>query len=234
MNKTRIAQIPRNLLTLALVLVVVLGQGGCASRIRAYATEAEALQARGEPTTRWDNGDGTATLEYATQPEGTTCLMVQIDAEGRVLRQWDALAAKNLARVKPGMSKEDVAKLLGARRSEFVDSETKEEVWDWNIRHRGYGIATLFSVYFTGGRVEYARRARVYLEGDVARFRVYPGPYPYLYAYPYYYYPYGAPSIWMQFGPAYRGDRYRGYRYRGYRPRGGRGGGGGGRGRHRH
>ena len=223
MNKT-----PRSLPGLVLTLVVavvVVGLGGCATHSRVYATEAETLEARGEPTARRAHGDGTAILEYATQPEGTTCLMVQVDATGRVLQQWDALAAKNLARVKPGMSKEDVAKLLGARRSEYVDSATKKEVWDWNIRHRGAGIATLFNVYFVDEQVEYTRRTRIVPEGEEAQTRWYPWyPYPYLYSYPapyYYSYPYGA---FLHFGPVYR----RGGRYdHGHRPGAGRRGGGG-------
>ena len=224
MNKTP-RSLPSLVLTFVVALVVVLGLGGCATHSRVYATEAETLEARGEPTTRWDHGDGTATLEYATQPEGTTCLMVRVDATGKVLQQWDALAAKNLARVKPGMSKEDVAKLLGARRSEYVDSATQKEVWDWNIRHRGVGVATLFNVYFVDGRVEYTKRTRIVPEGEDARTRWYPYPYPYPYAYPYpypypyyYAYPYGA---FLHFGPVYRRD---GGRYgHGHRPGGGHG-----------
>jgi hypothetical protein len=49
------------------VLLAVL-LAGCASfePPRPYTTEAEALSARGEPTRRWNNDDGTVTLEYST------------------------------------------------------------------------------------------------------------------------------------------------------------------------
>ena len=54
---------------LLLLLAGVLA--GCASfePPRPYTTEAEALSARGEPTRRWSNDDGTTTLEYSTQPK---------------------------------------------------------------------------------------------------------------------------------------------------------------------
>ena len=89
-----------------LLLVLLAGAlAGCATSQppRPYATEAEALAARGEPTRRWSNDDGTTTLEYSTQPNGWTCLMVQVDQGGIVLRQWDALAPGNLAPVERGM-----------------------------------------------------------------------------------------------------------------------------------
>ncbi|MDR0634442.1 MAG: outer membrane protein assembly factor BamE [Azoarcus sp.] len=149
-----------------LLLAAALGLGGCATVTPTYTTEAEVLAARGEPTDRRPADDGTMTLEYATQPEGTTCLMVQVDAGGKVVRQWDALASKNLARVRPGMSREAVSRLLGRHRSERVYPDTREEVWDWRIRHRGRGSATLFNVHFLDGRVRYTDRTRLYPDGE--------------------------------------------------------------------
>ena len=48
-----------------LLLLVAAMLAGCASFAppRPYTTEAEALSARGEPTRRWSNDDGTTTLE---------------------------------------------------------------------------------------------------------------------------------------------------------------------------
>ena len=149
-----------------LLLAAALGLSGCATVTPTYTTEAEVLAARGEPTERRPGNDGTTTLEYATQPEGTTCLMVQIDAGGKVVRQWDALARENLARVRPGMSREAVSRLLGPHRSERVYPDTREEVWDWRIRHRGRGSATLFNVHFLDGRVRYTDRTRLYPDGE--------------------------------------------------------------------
>ncbi len=137
---------------------------GCASfePPRPYATEAEALAARGEPTRRWSNDDGTATLEYSTQPNGWTCLMVQVDQGGIVLRQWDALAPENLARVERGMDKEQVSRLLGTHRSEQRFRNSGEEVWDWNIRNDGPGIAVLFNVHFIDDKVVRTSQTYVY------------------------------------------------------------------------
>ncbi|MDR2690202.1 MAG: hypothetical protein LBB76_10665 [Azoarcus sp.] len=128
---------------------------GCASMaLPNYTTEAETLAARGEPGSRRDNGDGTVTLEYSTQPEGTSCLMIQVDATGKVLRVWDALDDEHLEQVKPGMDKTAVDSLLGARRSEKVFPGTGDEVWDWKIARDG----TLFKVHFANGRVKHVAR----------------------------------------------------------------------------
>ena len=139
---------------LVLVMLAV-ALAGCATfqPPRLYATEAEALAARGEPTRRWSNDDGTTTLEYSTQPNGWTCLMVQVDKGGIVLRQWNALAPENLARVERGMSKEQVSRLLGTHRSEQRFTNSGETVWDWNIRNDGPGIAVLFNVHFIDDKV---------------------------------------------------------------------------------
>lgn len=150
-----------------LALVIVLSVTGCASVLTSrYATENEVVVARGEPDTRRDNGDGTFTLEYPTQPDGTSCLMLQVDATGQVLKQWDALDDDTLDLVKPGMNKEDVARLLGARRSEKVFPASGDEVWDWKIARDG----TLFSVRFVRGKIEnvayVSPRPRYYYDDD--------------------------------------------------------------------
>lgn len=137
------------------VATALLQLGACTTLAppRPYTTEAEARAARGEPARSWANDDGTTTLEYSTQPYGDTCLMVQVDQGGVVLRQWDALAAENLARVERGLDKEQVSRLLGSHRSEQAFRLSGEEVWDWNIRNHGPGVATLFNVHFIDGKV---------------------------------------------------------------------------------
>jgi hypothetical protein len=149
---------------LVLAALIMLQLAGCAAFAppRPFTTEAEAISARGEPTRRWDNGDGTTTLEFSTQPEGDHCLMVQVDMGGIVLRQWDALAAENLARVQRGMHKEDVSRLLGSHRSQQVFTRSGEEVWDWRVRNDGPGVATLFNVHFIDDQVVRTSRTYVY------------------------------------------------------------------------
>ncbi|MDO9599579.1 MAG: hypothetical protein Q7J47_17835 [Azoarcus sp.] len=199
----------RSLLQVVL-LACALALGGCAAfePARPFTTEAEALAARGEPTRRWQNDDGTTTLEYATQPFGHTCLMVQLDEGGIVLRQWDALDNDNLVQVRKGMSPEEVARLLGEHRSVQTFTLSGEEVWDWNIRNYGPGIATLFNVHFIDGKVARTSQTYVYPRegGMFGPWGAYPfghsAYFGYSFGYPHAY-PYGYPYGY----PRYRGDR---------------------------
>ena len=189
-----------------LLLALLVGAlAGCATfqPPRPYATEAEALAARGEPTRRWSNDDGTTTLEYSTQPNGWTCLMVQVDQGGIVLRQWNALAPENLARVERGMDKEQVSRLLGTHRSEQRFTNSGETVWDWNIRNDGPGIAVLFNVHFIDDKVVRTSQTYVYPR-DGAMFGGWGGYYGYPWEWgvgwgypgPFYRHPFARPWYW--------------------------------------
>lgn len=157
MNSSILQHGPARWLHLVAVGVLTLALGGCAAFAppRPFTTADEALAARGEPTARWPADDGTTVLEFATQPYGTSCLMVEVDATGVVLRQWDALAADNLARARPGMTQDEIRRLLGQYRSVQRFPLSQEEVWDWNVRKEWPDlVATRFNVHFVDGKVK--------------------------------------------------------------------------------
>ncbi|KON81502.1 outer membrane protein assembly factor BamE [Azoarcus sp. PA01] len=172
-----------------LALLALLILSGCAAFTppRPLTTEAEALAVHGEPTRRWDNGDGTTTLEYSTQPYGHRALMVTVDASGVVIDQYDALSDENLARVKPGMTQDEVSRLLGTHRSVQVFKLSGEEVWDWNVYNDGPGVATLFNVHFIDGKVVRTSRTYVYPRDGMVSGYWYPYSYRYPYGYPFSY-----------------------------------------------
>lgn len=156
---------PRLPLRIAVVALLALTLAGCAAfqPPPPYTSEAEALADRGEPTARWSNDDGTTVLEYSTQPYGTTCLMVEVDATGMVLRQWDALADENLAKVQKGMTRDEVRRMLGLYRSIQHFALSGEEVWDWNVPKASIDlIATFFNVHFIDGKVVRTSRTHQY------------------------------------------------------------------------
>lgn len=172
-----------------LTLLALLILSGCAAfePPRPLTTEAEALAVHGEPTRRWDNGDGTTTLEYSTQPYGHRALMVTVDASGVVIDQYDALSDENLARVRPGMTQDEVSRLLGTHRSVQVFKLSGEEVWDWNVYNDGPGVATLFNVHFIDGKVVRTSRTYVYPRDGMMSGHWYPYSYRYPYGYPFSY-----------------------------------------------
>ena len=137
---------------------------GCATPYpsRTFTTEAEIVTAYGEPVRRWPNDDGTTTLEYSNQPNGHVTMMYTVDAGGMVVHQENALDDKNLARVERGMTRDEVARLLGQHRSVQNFVLSGEEVWDWNI-YNSYGtLATLFNVHFIDGKVVRTSRSYIY------------------------------------------------------------------------
>ena len=103
--------------------------------------------------------------------------MIQVDAGGIVLRQWDALSDENLARVRRGMSPDEVSRLLGLHRSEQTFPLSGETVRDWNVRNYGPGVATLFNVHFLDGKVQRTSQTYVYPR-DGAAYRPW-GAWPY-------------------------------------------------------
>jgi hypothetical protein len=129
-------------------------------------TEAQILATYGQPTRRWAEPGGSATLEYATQPMGVSCFMVSVDGAGRVINVRDALSDTNLARVQPGMTEAEVDRVLGRHRDEEFFPLSGETVWDWNIPNMGPGIYTRFNVHFKGGRVVRASRDFIFGGGD--------------------------------------------------------------------
>lgn len=151
--------------TLGLGLLISAWLAGCAlfPGIEPGATtEAEILATYGQPTRRWVEPGGGATLEYATQPMGVSCFMVSLNSEGRVSNVRDALSDANLARVEVGMDEAQVDRLLGRRYSTEFFPLSGETVWDWNIPSMGPGIATRFNVHFKDGKVVRASRSFIY------------------------------------------------------------------------
>ncbi|THF61978.1 outer membrane protein assembly factor BamE [Pseudothauera rhizosphaerae] len=147
------------------VVALAFALAGCAAFAppRPYTSETEAIAARGEPTARWPNPDGSTVLEFSTQPNGTSCLMVEVDPTGVVLRQWDALASDNLAQVKKGMTQDEIRRLLGQYRSVQRFALSGEEVWDWNIPKSYIDlVAERFNVHFVDGKVVRTSRSYEY------------------------------------------------------------------------
>jgi outer membrane protein assembly factor BamE (lipoprotein component of BamABCDE complex) len=107
----------------------------------------------GKPDMIWEENDGTQFLEFPRAPEGSETLVVEIGPDGKYRATRNILVPENFARVAPGMSRDDVRRLLG-RPGETARFAPKpdEEVWSW--RYRGGVDTEIFDVYFGGdGRV---------------------------------------------------------------------------------
>ncbi|MDR2188706.1 MAG: outer membrane protein assembly factor BamE [Azonexus sp.] len=114
-------------------------------------TAAEVEQRMGEPGFRFSNADGTVTWEYSRQPMGVQCWMISFDQRQIVSRVEQVLNDEHYAAVRPGMSHEQIRRLLGAPGSRTVFNNLREEVWEWRIEGVPVMDETYFMVHFDSG-----------------------------------------------------------------------------------
>jgi hypothetical protein len=110
------------------------------------STEVEVRKEFGEPVTVTVLPDGSRIMEYPRQPEGWTNWLITIGPDGKMNSLRQLLNSDNFARVKPGLTQNEVRTLLG-RPAKMVPYALKnEEVWDW--RFKPQNESKLFSVTF--------------------------------------------------------------------------------------
>lgn len=114
-------------------------------------TQAEVRARMGEPAFIHWNDDGSSTWEYNRQPAGSHCYMISFGRDLVVSRVEQALNAANYARIVPGLSKDDVRRILGAPGSKAVFGNLGEEIWEWRIEGMPPTEETYFMVHFDLG-----------------------------------------------------------------------------------
>ncbi len=75
--------------------------------------EAEVRRALGEPTGEYPGPEGSRRLEYAKGPVGLHTFMVDIGADGKMLKWQQVLDKPNFASIRVGMSREELLYRLG-------------------------------------------------------------------------------------------------------------------------
>jgi len=117
------------------------------------STEVQVRQQFGEPVTVTVEADGTRTLEYPRQPEGSANYLIQIGADGKMSSLRQLLTPANFAKVTPGLGPLEVRKLLGRpavmRRFELKN----EEVWEWRFKQEGRDDKVFSATFDASGKV---------------------------------------------------------------------------------
>ena len=114
-------------------------------------TQAEVRTRMGEPAFIHWNDDGTATWEYNRQPQGVHCYMISFGKDDIVTKVEQVLTPANFAKVRPGMAKDDVRRLLGAPGTKTPFANLGEEIWEWRIEGMPPTEETYFMVHFDLG-----------------------------------------------------------------------------------
>ena len=143
----------------AMMLVLCLPLGACVHvgrdpQLLPGVSSGDAVLARyGPPVRVWPEADGGRTLEYSSQPRGETCYMVRLGPDGRLNAIQDTLLYASRFSVEPGMTPEQVSRLLGTERSRVFFRLSGEDVWDWNVAPDQSGYKLRFNVHFKDGKV---------------------------------------------------------------------------------
>lgn len=116
------------------------------------ATEADVRREFGEPDAVHPEPDGSRTFEYTRQPEGWTNYFITLGPDGKMSALRQVLKPADFEKVKPGLERAEVRRLLGRPARVQTFAVKQEEVWVW--RWRDAAEQMLFTVTFdTGGRV---------------------------------------------------------------------------------
>ena len=101
----------------------------------------------GQPAMEWQNPDGSVTWEYPRTPNGIVNYMIDFGPD-KVLREVrQVLTEANFARVKEGMTREQIRRLLGQPAHELYFALKKEHVWDWKTKSES-AYDYFFNVHF--------------------------------------------------------------------------------------
>ena len=94
-------------------------------------TEADVRNFMGKPEMIREEPDGSKRLEYPRGPLGAQTYFVYIDRDGKYKGMEKAMNEANFAKVKVGMTRDDVRDILGKPTETLPLALKKEEVWSW-------------------------------------------------------------------------------------------------------
>jgi outer membrane protein assembly factor BamE (lipoprotein component of BamABCDE complex) len=111
-------------------------------------TEAQIRDQMGKPETERTFTDGSKRFEYPRGPQGLNTYMVDIDRDGKLQAITQVLTAANFAKIRQGMSEDEVRRLLGKPGEIAVFPLKPETVWSWKWREGGVTEEGIFNVHF--------------------------------------------------------------------------------------
>jgi outer membrane protein assembly factor BamE (lipoprotein component of BamABCDE complex) len=115
---------------------------------KGISSESDVRMVMGQPETVREEEDGSRTLEYPKGPEGARTWVFMIDKTGKMQDYRQVLTEENFARIKPGMSKDEVRRMLGKPRTVVQFKRKNEEAWDWRYLPAPGVSPRLFNVHF--------------------------------------------------------------------------------------
>ena len=135
-------------------LLALILAAGCANfSAISPGDSAPTVEARvGAPGSVWKNADGSEVWEYPSGPSGVQTFMIDIGPDRTVRAVRQVLREEYFSKVVPGMSRDEVRRMLGRPKEVWYFPARDEEVWTWRYLEVNY---RLFNVLFdhTSGAV---------------------------------------------------------------------------------
>ena len=110
-------------------------------------SEADLRAKMGTPGGEYANADGSRTLSYPTGPLGTETYMAEVAPGGQVRAVRSALNDETFQRVSPGMTRDDVLRLIGPPRDSMKFPRLDQDSWEYYFQDT-WGYRALFFVNF--------------------------------------------------------------------------------------
>jgi hypothetical protein len=141
----------------ALAFFIVL-LSGCATQ-PLPRSEGEVVARYGQPSEEWQQPDGTRVLMYADTPLGYGSTRYIVDKDHAVIAVEPVINDEHFARLKAGMTEEDVRHELGRPGERAAYRNLNEYVWSW--RYLEFGNRRMFfNAHFdsSSGRLKHTSR----------------------------------------------------------------------------
>jgi hypothetical protein len=123
--------LPRRLAALALSALLA----GCAGFPVSSGMPEQQVRARaGAPDAVWKNADGSEVWEYPLGPLGTETYLVTLGPDRTVREVRQVLNEETISRLRAGMSRDEVRRLIGRPRDVGFSGRNDEEIWSWRYR----------------------------------------------------------------------------------------------------
>ena len=118
-------------------------------------TEAQTRDQMGQPETERMFTDGSKRLEYPRGPQGLATYMIDIDPQGKLRAVTQVLTAENFAKIRQGMTEDEVRRLLGKPGEVAVYRLKPETVWSWKWNEGPPAGEAYFNVHFNAEGIVY-------------------------------------------------------------------------------
>lgn len=142
---------------LLFVILLTLLASACASYGGAglkpgVSTLDDVLRVMGKPAMSWTDSDGSIQLAYPRGPMGFHSFMAYIAPDSKLVRIRSVLQPESFARIRPGMTQQQVLRVLGPPQPAWTGYYPRRDelAWEWRFCN-DWHQASRFDVLFDAG-----------------------------------------------------------------------------------